>query len=141
MLEIIFEILFGVFGIVFDVVGDVILQVILEAVAEFGCAAFENPWRPAKSANPFFAACGLLLLGGLLGLLLGLVLPNPLFHHRPLPGISLALAPLGVGALMQVFGVWRRKKGGHPTCLATFWGGACFAFGMALVRWLIVTHT
>lgn len=134
MLEFIFELVAEFFG-------DVLLQVVLEFLAEFGCRSMENSFRPAKRANPFFAGCGLLLLGALVGLLAGLILPDPLFPHRHLPGISLVLAPVGVGTLMHLFGAWRRKKGGNPTCLATFWGGACFAFGMALVRWLMIRYS
>ena len=35
-------------------------------------------------------------------------------------------------------GKWRRRLGGRPTYLATFWGGALFAFAAALVRWLTI---
>src|SRR4051794_4308605 len=127
MLEFLFELIAQFFG-------DVLLQVLLEVLAEFGCRSLENSFQPAKSADPFFAGCGLLLLGAVAGLIFGLLLPNSPFHRHHLPGISLVLAPLGVGSFMHLFGVWRREKGGNPTCLATFWGGACFAFGLALVR-------
>ncbi len=129
-----------VFELVAEIFGEVLFQGILELLAEFGWSSLENSLRSAKSANPFYAACGLGILGASLGLGTALLLPDPLFHHRPVPGISLILAPLGAGFCMHLLGAWRRKKGGNPTCLATFWGGASFAFGMALVRWLITTH-
>jgi hypothetical protein len=37
-----------------------------------------------------------------------------------------------------LFGQWRRRRGGDPTLLATFWGGALFAFAMAAARWLLI---
>jgi hypothetical protein len=39
---------------------------------------------------------------------------------------------------MHFFGKWRREHGGHPTRLATFWGGGLFGFGAALARFLMV---
>jgi hypothetical protein len=54
------------------------------------------------------------------------------------PGVSLVLSPLSAGLVMKAFGDWRRRRGGDPSFLATFWGGALFAFSFALVRWLMV---
>ena len=131
MLEFLVELILGVFG-------DIIFQVVLEVLAEFGLETLQNLFQPRRTAKPLLAACGLLLLGGALGLIFAGLVPHRLLQKPLLPGLSLALAPLGAGCLMHLFGLWRRKRGGHPTCLATFWGGAVFAFGMALVRWLIV---
>jgi len=39
---------------------------------------------------------------------------------------------------MHWFGIWRRAEGRPPSTLATYQGGALFAFAMALVRWLVV---
>ncbi len=67
-----------------------------------------------------------------------------LFHERltprrrVLPGISVVLVPIAAGIVMHFFGKWHRKHGGHPSPLATFWGGALFGFGAALARFLIV---
>src|SRR4051794_14422842 len=103
MLEFLFELIAQFFG-------DVLIQVLLEVLAEFGCRSLENSLQPAKSANPFFAGCGLLLLGAIVGLIAGLLLPNPLFHRHHFQGISLVLSPLGVGFFMHLFGAWRREK-------------------------------
>jgi hypothetical protein len=35
---------------------------------------------------------------------------------------------------MHVYGSWRRRRGGDPSLLATFWGGATFALAMGLAR-------
>ena len=48
-------------------------------------------------------------------------------------------APILVGTLMLGFGVWRRMKGKTTTSLATCWGGAAFAFGIALARFLLAS--
>jgi hypothetical protein len=124
--------------LILEVFGDIIFQVVFEVLMEFGFESLSNLFRPRRHASPLFAACGLMLLGGALGLGFALLLPYRLVPTSRLPGLSLVLAPLGVGLVMQGFGMWRRKRGGTPTCLATFWGGAIFAFSMALVRWLMV---
>lgn len=63
---------------------------------------------------------------------------HPLIAHAPVPGASLLLSPLMTGGMMELYGRWR-STGGHATSSAsTFWGGALFAFGMALVRFLPV---
>ncbi len=38
------------------------------------------------------------------------------------------------------FGRLRRRWGGNPTYMASFWSGGAFAFATALVRWLMVGH-
>jgi tellurite resistance protein TehA-like permease len=83
-------------------------------------------------------AAGIAIMGTVCGLICCRVLPHRLIKPAPWPGLSLVLAPLGAGMVMQVFGSWRRERGGKTSSLATFWGGALFAFCMAYVRWLIV---
>jgi len=39
---------------------------------------------------------------------------------------------------MEQYGQWREENGGERSFIATFWGGALFAFSMALVRFLWV---
>lgn len=38
------------------------------------------------------------------------------------------------GPIRELFGDWRRSQEHEPTMIATFWGGALFAFSMALIR-------
>lgn len=131
MLEFIVELVLEVFG-------DIILQVGIELLADFGLECLGKLLRPRKSLSPVAGTLGLLVIGGLLGVISGSLLPHRLFPLAPVPGASLFLAPIGAGIAMHFFGVWRRIRGGNPTLVATFWGGAAFAFSMALVRWLMV---
>jgi hypothetical protein len=126
--------------LILEIFGDIIFQVVFEVLMEFGFEPLSKLFHPGRKVHPLVAACGLILLGGAFGLGFALLVPHRLIPTAHLHGLSLVLAPLGAGLVMQVFGVWRRKRGGTPTCLATFWGGAAFAFGMALVRWLMVGH-
>jgi hypothetical protein len=79
-----------------------------------------------------------LLLGGAVGLVLAVVLPGRLLPRGPMPGASLVFAPLACGVAMHAYGEWRRRRGAEPTVAASFLGGAAFAFGASLVRFLMV---
>jgi hypothetical protein len=48
------------------------------------------------------------------------------------------IAPLVVGAALHGFGIWRKRHGHSTTHLATFYGGAAFAFGYAITRLLVL---
>ena len=116
-------------------------QFLAEILLELGFEAIVHSIRRRRSANPPLAAVGLLIIGAAAGFLSCWVLPNPLLRHLPyFPHISLLLAPLATGAAMHAFGSWRRRQGGDPSLLATFWGGALFAFAMGLVRSICVTR-
>ena len=57
---------------------------------------------------------------------------------RPWAGLSLLISPPVNGLLSDAFGAWRERHGRSRSYLATFWGGALFAFGMAGARFLFL---
>jgi hypothetical protein len=75
-----------------------------------------------------------LFLGALGGLVSVWLLPDRILRPGPLPGLSLVLTPLIVGSAMQLWGDHRRAHGHSTTYLATFPGGAAFAWAWAAVR-------
>jgi hypothetical protein len=83
-----------------------------------------------------FAGLGALLLGAVAGAITRVVWPGRIVAPGPLPSLSLLLSPVITGLAMDRYGEWRETRGGSRSFLATFWGGALFAFGMALVRFL-----
>ncbi|MGC9971067.1 MAG: hypothetical protein ABSE56_10785 [Bryobacteraceae bacterium] len=123
-----------------------LLEIVVEAIVFEEAIEVSWAWKPiahafrrSRLANPVLAGIGILVLGAAAGFLTAWLLP-----HRLLPmtsslrGISLLVAPLCTGWIMHLFGRWRRQRGGDPSLLATFWGGALFAFAMATVRWVLV---
>jgi hypothetical protein len=93
-----------------------------------------------RSANPWIAGAVYLCLGAVAGFETAHLLPHRFFPVKPpFPGISLLLAPFAAGLLMQLFGSWRRRHARDSSWLATFWGGALFAFSTALARWIAVS--
>ena len=121
-----------------ELLAELLFEVVAEILFEFGLASIAHSSRPGRRANPFMAAMGLLLVGGFVGLVFSIVVPIRILGPSPMPGVSLVISPLLVGATMRAFGKWRRRHGGDPTVLATFWGGALFAFAIALTRLLMV---
>jgi hypothetical protein len=93
-----------------------------------------------RSANPWISGAVYLCLGAVIGVETADLLPHRFFPVKsPSPGISLLLAPLGAGLLMQFFGSWQRRHARDSSWLATFWGGALFGFSIAFVRWIAVS--
>jgi hypothetical protein len=109
-----------------------------QALLELGLEAVAGPFRRRRETNRVVAAVGLLGLGLAAGALTSLVLPSPILGLGLVPGLSLVVSPLACGVVLQAYGRYRLARGGDPSFLATFWGGALFAFGMALARfWLV----
>ncbi len=133
MLEAILGILFeGLGEVIIEIFGQLIMAVLIESIAQ--------AFRRDKKVDSRVAAFGLLLLGAICGGLSCLIYPHRLVHvsNPRFRGLSLVLAPLGTGTCTSFLGAWLRSRDGRPTAMATFWGGATFAFAMALVRWLCV---
>lgn len=116
---------------------DGLFQLLVELGVEVGGRSIRGPFERRENAHPFFAGAGMLLFGGIAGLLLTLVFRRRFFPVSPLPGASLVLSPLLNGVVMEYYGRWRERRTGTRSYLATFWGGALFALGMASVRFLM----
>jgi hypothetical protein len=125
LLELIFE-------FVFEFITQLVVEIGFEWVAEF--------FRRRPTLSTVLAFIAIPLFGGFIGLILSNLFPQRMISEPTIPGISLLLSPLATGMVMKLFGDWRRSRGHQPTVLATFWGGALFAFSMALVRWLRVSN-
>ena len=117
-----------VIELIFDVLFQLLIEVGWETVAHTG--------RRRKAANWFAAALGFALAGSVVGFVSLFVIPHRLLPPTGVRGASLLLSPLATGLLMRTYGEFRRRRDLPTSNLATFWGGATFAFFMALVRFL-----
>ena len=113
---------------------------VFDGVLELLFEGFRTSRGKRTRPHPALAGLGTLLLGGLVGGLTTWALPNRLFGAPLLPGASLVLSPLVNGALMHAIGAWRVRNAQEQPFMATFWGGALFAFGFATMRLLLVTN-
>jgi hypothetical protein len=92
-----------------------------------------------RSASPWVSGVVYLYLGAAVGLETADVFPHRFIPvTSPFSGVSLLLAPLCAGLLMQFFGSWLRRNARESSWFSTFWGGALFAFSTAFVRWHLV---
>ncbi len=127
MIEALFELLVQ---FVLEVLG----QLIFELLTSLGWESVKDTFRPRRHASPILSAIGQFLLGGIAGGISLLILPERVATRSFLPGVSLLLSPIGTGIVMHSIGEmwpddWREKP-----ALFSFWSGAIFALGMALVR-------
>jgi hypothetical protein len=90
--------------------------------------------------HPVLAAIALLLVGGAAGGAVTWLLPTRVLGAPALPGASLVVSPLLNGALMHYYGAWKAHAGKQTSFAATFWGGAVFALGFAVVRFVMVAE-
>ncbi len=119
---------------------EIVLQLVGELLLELGFSSFGEPFRERKRAHPVLAGAGLLLLGAVLGAATRLVWPGRIFPQGPVPGLSLVLSPVATGWIMHSYGEWCERRCSPRSFVETFWGGALFAFGMALARFLWVAR-
>ena len=115
---------------------EILWQFVLEVLVEFGLLVAKHALKRPATRSALIAAVGLLLMGAGVGGASLLIWPDRLFPPGPIPGLSLFVGPLAVGVAMHAWGRYRRAKGRGTTSLATFFGGAAFALGTAVVRFL-----
>lgn len=124
LLYILLQVLIEVFG-----------QVVIEILWGFVTSAYQSAFdRPAK--NAITGSIGLCLVGTAIGGLSLLIWPDRVLLSGLLAGINLVLSPLVVGWALHRWGVFRQSRGHWTSGIASFWGGASFAFGTAIVRFV-----
>jgi len=123
-----------------NLLAELFWQLLIEMGLELGFQLSRDAIRPTgnHSLSVARASAGQLVLGMTAGFVTALFLPNRLLPAVAIPGISLILSPIGTGAAMSLFGRWLRGRGNTPTSLASFRGGALFAFACAATRYLMV---
>jgi len=118
-----------------ELVIEVVLPAALEMLVDVGWSRSRKR-VPEATDSWFLVVTGLFVAGALLGGVSLLFWPKAFVSRGPIPGLSLILAPAAVGGVMHVWGGYRRRSGHATTTLASFAGGAAFALGAAVVRFL-----
>jgi hypothetical protein len=95
-------------------------------------------WLEPSTQSKLLAALAYFVVGAAVGLLSAVAWPDRLLPAPRTPGFSLVAGPLLSGYAMHTWGVFRREGGHSTSSLATFWGGAAFALGAALGRFVVV---
>ena len=119
---------------------EILWQILAQILIEFGFGSIAKAARERSRAHPIITVAGALVFGGLAGVVTSLIWPTRIFQPGPWPGVSLLLSPFITGLVMRWYGQWAERRRGYRSFLASFWGGALFAFSMALVRLIWVSQ-
>ena len=124
-MELLAEIAIQVLGVLLEVFLQVILQPWIDILG--------SAWRPKEKTDPILAGAGIISMGTFSGLIF-----THFIHYRVLPVFlpysGLILNPLASGFAMHYWGKWRDGKDKDISYMATWWGGALFAFFFTLSR-------
>ena len=126
--------------VILTALGEILWQIGAQILIEFGFGSIVKTARDRSYSHPAVTIVGALLLGGLVGVVTSLIWPTRIFAPSSWRGISLLLSPVITGLVMRQYGVWAERNRGYRSFLASFWGGALFAFGMAVVRLIWVSQ-
>lgn len=125
-------------NIIFELFIEFILQIVGEVFVDVALQRFSGAW-----AHKNFAATRAVLMYFGLGVITGwlsiMIFPHSFIRSSRLHGISLLITPLLAGFTMACVGWIRRRQGKLVIQLDSFAYGFLFAFGMALVRFLLTT--
>ncbi len=137
-MEILAEILFQVLGWLLEIAGEFLLQIAFEGIADLighGAKAGSRQ-RSGKPMHPPLVAAGYVLLGAAAGAASLWLLPGLFIKSDGLRFANLIITPLLSGAVMAWMGSWRRRHDKNTLRIETFTYGYCFAFSMAVVRFV-----
>jgi len=118
---------------------EIFFEFVLQMLFELAAEALSAVINRGRQSSPAVSMVGLAFAGAAAGLMSVWLFPHRLIGVRAvLPGVSLLLAPMAAGSAMHLLGNRLRRLGRNPSSLATFGGGALFAFSMALIRWWLI---
>ncbi len=124
--------------ILFNLIGEAILQFIGELLIEFGFGSMVSSFKRQDEVSKPVALIGCFLVGVISGFVIAKIFNVRIIPVKGIEGLSLFVSPVIVGYAMMKWGKYRRTKQKYTSTLSTFWGGSLFAFGSALIRFLMV---
>lgn len=140
----------GLIELFVETIGEAVIQLLFEMIAELGITSIKHASKTSLSTsgpltiteseptNSILAAIGSIMLGALFGGISVVVLPHRILSPPKIHGLSMLLSPLLSGLVMHGYGRWRDSQNRGHSRLATFAGGALFAFALAATRYLLL---
>ncbi len=136
-MEILGEFIIQAVGWILQLLGEILLQMIAELIVELIGHGFKKTFRRREPSRPWLAAIGYLFFGAAAGLLSIWLVPEHFIKADWLRLLNLALTPITAGLLMGWIGARRRHRAKEVIRLETFAYGFCFAFSMAVMRYVL----
>ena len=118
--------------LLFEFLGELLLQIFAEVLFELGLHSLAAAFK--KSANPYLATIGYVLLGALAGALSLWAFPSLFIVSQVGRIVNVVVTPVLAGGAMAAIGAWRRRRDDPLVLLDRFAYGYLFALVMALVR-------
>jgi hypothetical protein len=115
---------------------EIALSLVSELFLDLGWVATSEAIRTKKRRLTIVSLLRWFALGTLLGAFSVWIHPAHFVQGHKLRLAVLFGAPIAAGVGMHVYGRTKRRRGKPPNSLATFGGGAIFAFGLHLIRYL-----
>lgn len=122
-----------------EFLAEIFIEVFAEALFELGFYSLAEALNRKRKRNPVLASIGYLLWGGIIGGVTLLVFPMHMIKQPSLRMLNLFISPIVAGLAMSGIGALRKRKGQDLLRIDSFFYGALFAFGLAMVRFLCVT--
>ena len=129
------DLLLEVFG---ELIVEFFLQFLAGVIVDVGTRFLGEVFETERARNLVASAVYYSFLGALAGALSAAILPHPLVRPSKLHGISLLISPLLTGLAMSSIGSVLRRQDKEVARIESFGYGFAFAFGMALVRLILV---
>jgi hypothetical protein len=122
--------------LVFEFFGELILELIAALFIDASGHGVKKVAGRSKPVDPMLAACGYVAAGWLAGMLSLWLVPQVFVKGHWLQIAGLLLVPIAAGSVMSLIGSWRKQHDKDVIRIETFAYGFCFAFTMALVRFI-----
>jgi len=124
--------------IILSILVDFIAPIFMEFLIELGFSKLRVLVNLEKKPSSILPYLSCFSSGIVLGAISYLIIPFPVFQRNYIPGISLIVFPIAAGGVMNLWGNYQESKNKVSSLLSTFWGGAIFGFGYALMRFVIL---
>ena len=135
-MEIIAEILFQILAWLFEIAGEFLPQLLFQGVPQMSGHALKANSPRKTPVRREWAAVGYALFGTLAGAASLWLMPNLFIKSDPVRFANLIITPLLSGLVMGWMGSWRRRHDKNTVRIESFAYGFCFAFAMAVVRFV-----
>ena len=117
---------------------ELLIQVVGEVLIAIGFESLAQSLGRRDKPHWALAGLGCLLIGSITGLVVTTVYSHHVAPSLSLPYFAIVILPVLVGLGAFWLGGRAEAAGRLRPALATFWGGALFAVGMSLTRFLIL---
>ena len=123
-------------AIIFEFLVQFLIEVLVQGTFEIGGRGLVSIFRKdGTSVHPLLVICGYILMGAIAGGISIWLIPLHLLNLPVLQIINLAITPIVLGFIFEIFGRWKTKKEKPRYAVDRFSYGFTFALTMGLIRY------